>query len=80
MNRKEYLDFINDVLVTENAKAIAEDNLLTDSELDSFGYAVLFITLEADLNLNCFEKEYLNSIDYKTYTMKDLLDRIENVY
>lgn len=80
MNRKEYLDFINDVLVTENAKAIAEDNLLTDSELDSFGYAVLFITLEADLNLNCFEKEYLNSIDYKTYTMKDLLNRIENVY
>lgn len=79
MNRKEYLDFINDVLVTENAKAIAEDNLLTDSKLDSFGYAVLFITLEADLNLNCFEKEYLNSIDYKTYTMKDLLDRIENV-
>jgi acyl carrier protein len=63
MNRKEYLDFINDVLVTENAKAIAEDNLLTDSELDSFGYAVLFITLEADLNLNCFEKEYLNNIE-----------------
>ncbi len=79
MNRKEYFNFINKVLVTENAKAIEEDNLLTDSELDSFGYAVLFITLEADLNLNCFEKEYLNSIDYKTYTMKDLLDRIENV-
>ena len=79
MNREEYFNFINKVLVTENAKAIEEDNLLTDSELDSFGYAVLFITLEADLNLNCFEKEYLNSIDYKTYTMKDLLDRIENV-
>lgn len=79
MNRDKYFDFINKVLVTENAKAIKEDNLLTDSELDSFGYAVLFITLEADLNLNCFEKEYLNSIDYKTYTMKDLLDRIENV-
>ena len=77
--RNEYFDFINKVLVTENAKAIKEDNLLTDSELDSFGYAVLFITLEADLNLNCVEKEYLNSIDYKTYTMKDLLDRIENV-
>lgn len=79
MNRTEYFNFINKVLVTENAKAIEEDNLLIDSELDSFGYAVLFITLEADLNLNCFEKEYLNTIDYKTYTMKDLLDRIENV-
>lgn len=77
MNRYEYFDFINNVLVTENAQAIKEDELLINSNLDSFGYAVLFITLEADLNLNCFEKEYLNSIDYKTFTMKDLLDRIE---
>lgn len=77
MNRIEYFDFINNILVTENAQAIKEDELLIDSNLDSFGYAVLFITLEADLNLNCFEKEYLNSIDYETFTMKDLLDRIE---
>ncbi|MDX9743890.1 MAG: hypothetical protein RBT59_08745 [Arcobacteraceae bacterium] len=79
MNRIETLDFINKILVTENAKSIQEDNLLTDSELDSFGYAVLFITLEADLNLNCFKEDYLNQIDYKTYTVKDLIDRIENV-
>lgn len=79
MNRIKNLELINKILIEENAKAIQEDNLLTDSELDSFGYAVLFITLEADLNLNCFGKEYLSSIDYKTYTMKDLLDRIENV-
>ncbi len=77
MNRLELKDFINKILVTENAKAIEESNLLIDSGLDSFGYAVLFITLEADLNLNCFEKEYLNSIEYSNYKLKDLIDRIQ---
>lgn len=77
MTRIEYFDFINKVLVTENAKAIKEDELLKDSNLDSFGYAILFITLQEDLNINCFEKEYLNSINYETFKMKDLLDRIQ---
>lgn len=77
MNRAELKDFINKILVTENAKAIEESNLLTDSGLDSFGYAILFITLEEDLNFNCFNKEYLNSINYETFKLKDLLDRIQ---
>ncbi len=76
--RADNLEFINKILTTENAKAIKEEDLLTNSELDSFGYAILFI--ELDEKFGGFDKEYLNNIDYKTYTMKDLLDRIENVY
>lgn len=76
--RADNLEFINKILTTENAKAIKEEDLLTNSELDSFGYAILFI--ELDDKFGGFDKEYLNNIDYKTYTMKDLLDRIENVY
>ncbi len=76
--RVDNLEFINKILTTENAKAIKEEDLLTNSELDSFGYAILFI--ELDDKFGGFDKEYLNNIDYKTYTMKDLLDRIENVY
>ena len=76
--RAHNLEFINKILTTENAKAIKEEDLLTNSELDSFGYAILFI--ELDDKFGGFDKEYLNNIDYKTYTMKDLLDRIENVY
>ena len=75
--RVDNLEFINKILTTENAKAIKEEDLLTNSELDSFGYAILFI--ELDDKFGGFDKEYLNNIDYKTYTMKDLLDRIENV-
>lgn len=78
MNRVKYKDFINNILVTENAKAIKEEDLLVSSELDSFGYAILFI--ELDEKFGGFDKEYLNNIDYKTYTMKDLLDRIDNVH
>ena len=77
MMRNDNLEFINKILVVENAKAIKEENLLVDSGLDSFGYAILF--LELDDKFSCFDKDYLNNIDYKTYTMKDLLDRIENV-
>jgi len=76
--RVDNLEFINKILTTENAKAIKEEDLLTNSELDSFGYAILFI--ELDEKFGGFDKEYLNNIDYKTYTMKDLLDRIGNVY
>ena len=76
--RVDNLEFINKILTTENAKTIKEEDLLTNSELDSFGYAILFI--ELDEKFGGFDKEYLNNIDYKTYTMKDLLDRIENVY
>ncbi len=75
--RVDNLEFINKILTTENAKAIKEEDLLTNSELDSFGYAILFI--ELDDKFGGFDKEYLNNIDYKTYTMKDLLDRIDNV-
>lgn len=76
--RADNLEFTNKILVTENAKAIKEDNLLIDSELDSFGYAILFI--ELDTKFGCFDKEYLDAIDYSSYTMKDLLDRIDNVH
>lgn len=73
--REELLNEINKILVEENAKAIKEDDLLISSELDSFGYCVLFITISAEHN-DCCENEYVNSIDFKTYKAKDLIDRI----
>lgn len=76
MRRYEIKKFINTILENENAKAINEDDLLIASELDSFGYAILFI--ELDEKYNCFDKEYINNINYKTITLRDLCDRIEN--
>lgn len=74
-DREELLNEINKILVEENAKAIKEDDLLISSELDSFGYAILFITISDRYN-DCCMNEYVNSIDFKTYKAKDLIDRI----
>ena len=75
ISRDELLKEINKILIEENAKPIAEDDLLISSELDSFGYAVLFITI-SDKHNDCCMNEYVESIDFKTYKAKDLIDRI----
>lgn len=79
MTREEYKKIINDILVSENARELEENELLKDSGLDSFGFIVLYITLDAEYNLNKFDNAYATSIDYNTYTLKDMLDRIEDV-
>ena len=79
MTREEYKKIINDILVSENARELEEHELLKDSGLDSFGFIVLYITLDTEYNLNKFDNAYATSIDYNTYTLKDMLDRIEDV-
>ena len=69
---------VNKIIKEEHGKEINFNNLLTDSEIDSFGYAMLFIPL--DEKYKCFDEKYLNSIDYKTYTLEDLCKRIEDVH
>mgnify|MGYP000182763278 CR=1 FL=1 len=73
----EIIEKVNEILVSENAKALEDENqLLTESELDSFGYAILWIELNEEYK--CFSVEYVNEIDYETYTLKDLIKRIED--
>ncbi|QDF28991.1 hypothetical protein [Halarcobacter anaerophilus] len=73
----EIIETINRILVEENAKPLKNENdLLIDSELDSFGYAILWIELNEEYK--CFPVEYVNEIDYETYKLKDLIERIQN--
>ncbi len=74
-SRKEILSEINKILIEEHANPLKEDDLLISSELDSFGYCVLFIGISAKYN-DCCENEYVYNIDFKTYKAKDLINRI----
>jgi len=74
-SRKEILSEINKILIEEHANPLKEDDLLISSELDSFGYAILFLTISSENN-NCCENDYVNSIDFNSYKAKDLIDRI----
>lgn len=74
---EEIQEFVNEILENENAKPLQNlDDLLIDSELDSFGYAILWIELQE--KYKCFSVEYVNEIDYEVYTLRDLVERIQN--
>lgn len=74
---EEIIEKVNEILTSENAKELeSEEQLLTQSDLDSFGYAILWIELNEEYG--CFDVEYVNSIDYETYRLGDLIKRVED--
>ncbi|WNL16252.1 hypothetical protein QUR79_00380 [Arcobacter cryaerophilus gv. pseudocryaerophilus] len=92
--REEILKTINKIIKEDfpcnwEFKEIAENDLLSDSNMDSFGYAMFWMNISSSYsivpkndNLSDKEKEktaidYVNWIDYKVYTVRDLIDRIE---
>lgn len=82
MNRQEVLEFINNVIEEEHGMAVTEDSLLTDCNIDSFGYAILWLSIEGKLEDVCgverlLGKEYIDNLSYETFTVQDLIDDIE---
>lgn len=95
MNREDILLAINKIIEEDYDdtyypyEPLKEENLLTDSLMDSFSYTMFWLGISAkysiilkDDNLSEDDKnkkgiEYVNWIDYKVYTIKDLIDRIE---
>lgn len=88
MTRKEILDKINQIIEEEHGKEVTEESLLADCEIDSFGYALLWLGLENDVvktpeDVKVFSKEYTDSIDYSIYRVSEIIDKLEetsNVY
>lgn len=82
MTRKEILSKINGIIEEEHGNQVCEDNLLVDCNIDSFGYAMLWLGMENDIidnksDTKIFNKEYLKDIDYKTLKVSDVIDVLE---
>ena len=90
--REEILKTINKIIKEDfpcnwEFKEVAENDLLSDSNMDSFGYAMFWMNISQDYKIvketgnedidNKARIDYINWIDYKVYTVKDLIDRIE---
>ena len=90
--REEILETINKIIKEDfpcnwEFKEIAENDLLSDSNMDSFGYAMFWMNISQDYKIvketgndeidNKARIDYINWIDYKVYTVRDLIDRIE---
>ena len=94
--RKKILDVINKTITEEmNTVPITEENFLYESNLDSFGYAVFWISLWENIKIEFAEelsnmkdkdiaeimpKEYIDSIDMNFYEVSELIDRIEMAF
>lgn len=77
MLESEVKEFVNQIIRRESdkdGKEIDFADLLTDSNIDSFAYAVLW--LELDDKYGCFNVLKINDIDYKTYKLKDIVEAI----
>ena len=82
MTRIEILEMINTIVEEEHGVRLTEDNLLTECNIDSFGYAMLWLGIEAKLEEvsgieRLLGKEYVDSLSYETFTVKELIDDIE---
>ena len=90
--REDILKTINKIIKEDfpcnwEFKEVAENDLLSDSNMDSFGYAMFWMNISQDYKIvketgneeidNKASIDYVNLIDYKVYTVKDLIDRIE---
>ena len=96
--REEILKTINKIIKEDfpcnwEFKEIAENDLLSDSNMDSFGYAMFWLNVQQNYNLRIKRKyknedeytekeynqdiiKYVNRLDYKTYKVKHLINRI----
>ena len=94
--RKRILDVINKTLAEEmDTVPITEEHFLYESNLDSFGYAVFWISLWENIKTEFADelsnmkdkdiaeimpKEYIDSIDMNFYEVSELIDRIEMAF
>ena len=77
-NNTDILSHINKIIKHEHGTRVELDNLLIDSGIDSFGYAILFLELEDKYNIK-FTPEYTKDIDYKKLKVSDLIEHIHTL-
>ena len=76
MTEQEIVDTLNIFIEEENGLPIDIDSYLLDSDMDSFAYAIFWFKVSDEFK--CIEDTYSNNIDYITYTVRELVDRITN--
>lgn len=81
MTRADILNVINDIIEEEHGIAVSEDNILSDCIIDSFGYALLFVGLEGQIEektgIKVFDKDVVKDINPNNIRVSKLLDMIE---
>lgn len=70
------LDTLNRFLREEHGNPVTVESTWKDTGVDSFGTTMVFCDM--DEKYKCFDKNWLNSVDWETLTIRDVLGRITN--
>jgi len=74
----EILTFMNQTIVEENGTPVKFESALHETNLDSFGYTVLFLELDSKYNIfkDVSENEDpFKTIDWENITVKEVINR-----
>lgn len=72
----EILDFLNTKIREEHGNRVTLDSKWTDAELDSFG--TVMVLADMDNEYECFNREWMASIDFTTLTVLEVVERAIN--
>lgn len=75
MTRQEILDIINRIILEEHGNVLTEEDLLKDSNLDSFGYAIFWLTLCSEVGSE-IPKNVDDEINYDIFTVNDAISLV----
>lgn len=75
MNRQDILEFINEIILEEHGNVVTEDQLLIECNIDSFGYAILWISINQKYDIE--EVKGVDSkINYNTLLVSDVINYV----
>lgn len=75
LDPNKILSTINDIIEAERGNMLSPQQLLTESEMDSFSYAVFWLTL-ADNGID-LKDEWIDTLNYETLTIQMIIDKIQ---
>ena len=76
--REQVLDVINKLIRSEKGNRVTESSTFLDAGLDSFGYAMFFMALDAEFNYFTvcgYGDDLFKEIPYSTLTVKEIIDK-----
>ena len=78
MDRIEILNYINKVIKKERGKEVTEESMIADSGIDSFSYAILWLSLENKYGK--FYNDEIEKIPVSEIKVGQIIDKVvENV-
>lgn len=70
------LNTLNEYILQENGIPVVIGSKWSDAELDSFGTTM--VMADMDNEYECFPKEWFSTVEWKSLTIKEIVEKVIN--